>query len=105
VPEEASLTFGGRGHAFTVTGVHILRRPLSVEEFARPANELFEMTGDTMLLDHFDDEEPAPEGTWQTRATFISGFSGERGGAVTAGCRLVETEAGPGIAVYTPPGE
>ncbi|MFW5868869.1 MAG: hypothetical protein ACOCX2_13685 [Armatimonadota bacterium] len=102
-PGVASLTFGGRGHAVTVTGVHILRRPLSVEEFARPSEELLEMTGDTMLLDTFEDEELEPGAKQQTRATFISGFSGERGGTVKPGCRLVETEAGPGIAVYTPP--
>jgi len=39
----------------------------------------------------------------EKRATFISGFSGERGGTVSPGCRLVDTEAGAGIALYTPP--
>lgn len=105
VPEEASLSFGSRGDAVTITGVHILRRPLGVEEFQSPPVELLRMTPDTMLLDTFEDEELEPGTRSETRATFISGFSGERGGTVFPGCRLVETEAGPGIAVYTPPGE
>jgi hypothetical protein len=105
VPEEASLAFGSRGDVVTITGVHILRRPLGVEQFQRPPAELLQMTADTMLLDTFEDEQFEPGKKSQTRATFISGFSGERGGTVFPGCRPVATDAGPGIALYTPPGE
>lgn len=104
-PEVASLSFGARGSAVTVTAVHILRRPLGVEDFARPADQLLTITGHTMLLDTFADEEFEPGSKHETHASFISGLSGERGGTATPACRLVETEVGQGLAVYTPPAE
>jgi len=102
--QRGRLTLGSqRGSAITILGVHILQRPLSPREMHQAVQKLFAMTDDTMLLDCFERPPFVPDGKKQTKAIFISGFSGERGGTPSPGCRFVRTQDGPGLRLYCPP--
>lgn len=55
---------------------------------------------DTMLLDNFE-EDFLPDGTRETTAAYISGWSGEKGAKAGKGCHFVEGRYGKGLASFT----
>jgi hypothetical protein len=106
-PSKLSLRFGCAAEwaGWTSTAVDEVRVSKGLryqgEGFAVPTAP-FAPDGDTLLLDHLD-QRFRPDGEdGETRATTISGQSGELGGIPSLSCRFVNGKFGDGLEIAVP---
>jgi len=70
-----------------------------VEQLGANLDQALRPDPSTLLLDAFDGDF-TPDGKTQTKAAFISGFSGEKGGLPTQHTRFVPGKFGKGLQLY-----
>lgn len=87
-PRSARIELGARGgsSAIAVHALHVLDVPLCSAELGRNDGSLFAAHPASLLLDILEGQSFEPDGKTQTRATLISGYSGERGGVPGKNC-------------------